>query len=214
MRKITGLIFTILLVMGLYCTVSADDSVALSLSDASATAGDEISVDLSISGNTGLYGLTTLVIFDSSVITPVSFKTNSSSDITFTTSLDDAEADKNIVYTVTLNGTAKKIKSTYNGVLGTLKFKVKDNAPTDKFSIDFISDETIALSSTGDELNVEFENSTLDITSKVTTSKEAQVALILKDVSGARKLTDSEKADFGITGEPTVFDAIGKLKNN
>jgi hypothetical protein len=214
MRKITGLIFTILLVMGLYCTVSADDKLTLSLSDANATAGDEFSVDLSISDNTGLYGLTTQVIFDSSVITPVSFTANSSSDITFMTSLDDAEADKDIVYTVTLNGTAKSIKSTYNGVLGTLKFKVKDNAPTDKFLIDFISDETIALSSDGDELDVKLESSTLNVTSKSTTSKEAQVALILKDVTGARKLTDSEKNDFGIEGEPTVLDAIDKLKNN
>jgi hypothetical protein len=127
------------------------------------------------------------------------------------TSLDDSAADKNIVYTVTVNGTAKNLKSTYNGVLGTLKFKVKDNAPTGNIVIDFVSDETTVCDSSYDDVDFTLESSTLNITAKSTNTNE-NVALILKDVTGARKLTDSEKTDFGITGDSTVLDAIDRLK--
>jgi hypothetical protein len=211
MKKIAGLIFAILLVMGLYCTVSADANVTLSLSDASATAGDEFSVDLKISNNTGLSMFSTQVIFDSSIITPVSFTANSTCGISFQTSLDDATADKNIVYIVQINGTAQNLKSTYNGVLGTLKFKVKDNAPTGNIVIDFVSDETTVCDSSYDDVDFTLESSKLNITAKSTNTNE-NVALILKDVTGARKLTDSEKSDFGITDDATVLDAINRLK--
>lgn len=129
MKKILSLCLLLLLIFtavtGL--TVHANGA-AVSIGNATASAGGSFSVQIDLSGNSGFANLGVAVEYDTSVFTLISATGNSNVGAIFTTAQNTDVSPYNMGWDSTSN-------ITYNGNLATLNFAVKDNAASGTYPI-------------------------------------------------------------------------------
>lgn len=206
-RIIVSLITILFFVMSFCYSASAAANTSFSLSDAAANSGEEFDVDLSIADNAGVAAFSVTVIFNSALITPVSFTPIEGSGFTISSNIDSASGvDKEMIYEITVTGYSLSGNVTYNGSLGKLRFKVKDLTPTCTTPIEFVEDKTELCDISTNDVAYTLTGNNVTIA-----NKKADAALVLKDVAGIRDLTAEEKTAMGIDGEASLLDAINIL---
>lgn len=166
-KKISKKVFAVLIAMlvlltGAVITSNAADNQSFYITNATGTAGDEVTVTLNCSGNPGISGWSVFVSYNSEVLELVSADKEGVFG-TVTVSQNITENPYNISWQ---GGTV--IKSV-NGKMAGLTFKIKDNAiPGDyELSISYDADEVYRnVGEEGDTENIPFEPQPGSITVK------------------------------------------------
>lgn len=126
-RRISTIFLTTALLFTLTSTAMAVESMpTITVSDATALAGDTASVTISLANNPGIISLRLSVSYDTSVMTLIGIEDKGCFQrVTFA---DDAEKMASSPYVILWDSATAAQPNTTNGVIATLKFAVKASA--------------------------------------------------------------------------------------
>lgn len=125
-KKLTSIALCLILCTFMCTTVFAAAKPSLKISDASASAGQEVTIDVSLSENPGIMAMAFSITYDNSQFTFVDVTKGFVSTPTY-----KDHSDKGYV-AFSISETSDK---TTDGTIISLKFKIKDNAKPGKYAI-------------------------------------------------------------------------------
>lgn len=155
MKKVIVLVLVFAICLTTMCLVVSASDAQIAMESGAASAGEQITLDISISGNTGVAYLKLKVAYDSDVLTLASTENTGLLEGTYTTS---KKIDTN-PYILQWMGAGNSIG---DGVIVTLTFDVADTAVVGEYEISILLEECY------DE---EYEDVIFDVSSGVVTVK-------------------------------------------
>jgi len=191
----------------------------IAVSDASASAGDEVKVTLSISSNPGITGMTLSLTYDESVMELTNIEKGSAlNELTFT-------VPKNLKSGCQFPWDAESVdaEKATNGDFLTLTFKVADNATEGSYDIKFSYVPGAIIDNDLNPVNVQIENGTLTVagSSFLKGDLDEDGEITVADALAALRIAARLKAptekdltigDMDADGEISVADALAALR--
>ena len=191
----------------------------ITVSDATASAGEEVKINVSISENPGITGMTLSIIYDERAMKLTNVEKGSAlGEMVFTVPQDlksgcffpwDAEA--------------VKPEEATNGDILILTFKIADDAPDGSYDIKFTYDPGAIIDNDLNPLNVQIENGTLTVaeSSSLKGDLDEDGKITVADSLAALRIAARLKAptekdlkigDMDADGEISVADALAILR--
>ena len=137
-KRIIALLLSLILLLLLNLTAFAEGTPQITLSDVSGNPGDSVTVDIKIDNNPGIMTMAFSIKYDSDTFeyTGCQYKVKNGESNTkgyfLTTCSSKDHPDKNYISFLSTETSDK----TNNGTIVSLNFKIKDNAKTEKYTVE------------------------------------------------------------------------------
>ena len=213
MKKIISVILVLVMSCALAASAFAATGCEASISGATAKAGDEISLSVTVKNSPGIVGGTFSIGYDSNVMTYVD--SESTNGMLLVRSSE--EAGTNPVRLIFIQTSLQNISGNFS--VAKVNFKIKDNAAPGTYNINFSAEEAynyeeapISVSVTGSKVVI---RSTEPGPGDVNLDGEVTIrdaAFILQHIAGWDVEIDLSFADVDLSGDVTIRDAAKILQ--